>query len=153
MVMGAAPLFGAEDGDDTEIDWSNKNLAGIGIIVGEPTGLSGKLWFSGGMAVDAAVAWSFLPKSSLYLHSNLLYHFRVIDTSLGNFLTPYAGAGVGIKLQDTTNLGLRFPIGISMIFESAPIEIFLEVSPGLGLVPETDLEIGAGLGGRVFFLF
>jgi hypothetical protein len=30
---------------------------GVGIILGEPTGLSGKYWLTEKTAVDAAVAW------------------------------------------------------------------------------------------------
>ncbi|KPK98018.1 MAG: hypothetical protein AMJ90_10080, partial [candidate division Zixibacteria bacterium SM23_73_2] len=47
---------------------------GLGVIVGEPTGICGKLWTSGRTAVDGAVAWSFEGESSVHLHADFLYH-------------------------------------------------------------------------------
>ena len=126
-------------------------IVGAGIIIGEPTGLTAKVWGEGGLAADAAVAWSFLGKSSLYIHANGLYHFRVLDTSGGNFLTPYAGAGVSFRFEEDVNVGVRIPVGVSWLLSVAPIEIFAEIAPGVGLIPETDFELGAGLGARFYF--
>ena len=127
------------------------NIIGAGIILGEPSGLTAKVWLEQGLALDAAVAWSFLGESSLYIHSNALYHFRVLDTSGGNFLTPYVGGGVAFRFQDDLNIGLRIPVGISWLLDAAPVEIFAEIAPGVGIVPETDFELGAGLGARYYF--
>ena len=43
---------------------------GIGIIVGEPTGICGKLWLSGRTAIDGAAAWSFNKNGNLHLHAD-----------------------------------------------------------------------------------
>ena len=32
---------------------------GIGIVIGEPTGISGKMWMNRDIAVSGAAAWSF----------------------------------------------------------------------------------------------
>src|SRR5262245_41316938 len=48
--------------------------AGLGIIVGEPTGVSAKIWVGGNTALDAAAAWSFADEGALHLHGDFLAH-------------------------------------------------------------------------------
>lgn len=135
-------IAGAQESDD---------IIGAGIVLGEPTGITAKVWGEGGLAADAAVAWSFLGDSSLYIHTNALYHFRVIDTATDNFITPYVGGGVSFRFEDDLNMGLRIPVGVSWLLSVLPVEIFAEIAPGVGLIPETDFELGAGLGARFYF--
>lgn len=126
------------------------SIIGAGIVIGEPTGITAKVWDEGGIAADAAVAWSFVGESSLYMHTNLLYHFRVLETGTDYFFTPYFGGGVSFRFEDEFNLGLRLPFGVSWLLDLLPIELFAEVAPGVGLLPETDFEFGAGLGARFY---
>lgn len=139
LVAGFVP---AQETDD---------IIGAGIILGEPTGITAKVWGEGGLAADAAVAWSFLGDSSLYIHTNVLYHFRVLDTGANNFITPYVGGGISFRFEDKLNMGLRIPLGASWLLNAVPVEIFAEIAPGVGLIPETDFELGAGFGARFYF--
>jgi hypothetical protein len=43
---------------------------GLGIIIGEPTGVSGKLWLSGDNALDMAAAWSFKGSGAMLLQAD-----------------------------------------------------------------------------------
>ena len=45
---------------------------GVGVILGEPTGISLKAWTSDKHAVDAAVAWSFSENDSFQFHADYL---------------------------------------------------------------------------------
>lgn len=129
----------------------SENIVGAGLVIGEPTGITAKVWLEEGFAWDAAIAWSFVGDSSLYIHTNGLYHFRVLDTSGGNFLTPYVGGGLSFRFEDDLNMGLRIPFGVSWLLDEVPVEVFAEIAPGVGLIPETDFELGAGLGARFYF--
>ena len=64
----------------SSINAQDKNF-GIGVILGEPTGLSGKYWISPERAFDAALAYSFLEDNkSFAFHANYLYLLEgVID--------------------------------------------------------------------------
>lgn len=42
------------------------------------------------------------------------------------------------------------PLGAGYIFEEAPVELFLEVVPVLELAPDTDLDMDAALGARIY---
>ena len=128
-------------------------IMGGGMVLGEPTGLSAKVWFvETGFGLDAAVAWSFRDESSLYLHANGLFHLALIETEGERYLVPYVGLGLTNRYGDDTSLGLRLPVGLSIFpFTNLPLEFFAELAPGIGLLPETDPEFGAGLGARFYF--
>ena len=103
---------------------------GVGVIFGEPTGLSLKSWMSSKTAVDAAVAWSSLD-DFLYVHADFLVHnFDIIDVSDGQ-------------------LPLYF--GLDYMFGSAPLDIFVEIVPGLTILPGIDFDIDGGIGIRYWF--
>lgn len=130
---------------------------GMGIILGEPTGLSAKAWTSGDNAFDFAAAWSFKNyhknhnDGSLLLQADYVWHFfNAISVSKGK-LPVYVGIGARVVLADDPSFGVRIPVGIDYLFSDAPIDVFLELVPILDLSPETDFGIGGGLGIRYWF--
>ena len=123
---------------------------GIGIILGEPTGISVKNWITSKTAVDAAVAWSVYDPS-LHIHADFLVHnFNLITVSKGQ-LPLYFGLGARIRLADETYFGARIPVGLDYHFSSAPLDIFFEVVPILNFVPSTTFDLNAAIGMRYFF--
>ena len=124
---------------------------GLGFMLGEPTGISFKKWTGSKTAIDGAVAWSFSGQDSLHLHADYLVHsFDLIKVEKGR-LPLYFGLGARLKLGDPTRFGVRFPVGVSYIFEEASIDIFLELVPMFDLAPGTDFKIGWGIGIRYYF--
>lgn len=125
----------------------------VGAIFGEPTGLSLKYWMNDTMALDGGVGWSFRDEDDLHLHSDVLWHnFDVFKVSKGR-LPLYYGVGARVKFRDNRDdlVGIRFPIGISYLFEDAPVSLFLEVAPVLDVAPDTDGDFTAGIGVRFCF--
>lgn len=126
---------------------------GLGIIVGEPTGISGKAWTSSINAIDFALGYSFSPRNSrIHLHVDYLFHsLRPFDSS-EKFLLYY-GPGVRIKSRqnDDSILGIRGVIGLAWIPRNAPVDVFLEVVPILNIIPGTSFNMNAGLGARFYF--
>jgi len=124
---------------------------GLGVIFGEPTGLSAKMWTSQRTAVDAAVAWSFVGTGWLHIHTDFLIHnFDLINVSEGS-LPVYFGLGAYLGLSSDLAFGARIPVGIAYHFEGAPVEIFTELVPGLALLPEIQFYVGGGIGVRYYF--
>ncbi len=124
---------------------------GVGIIVGEPTGVTAKYWLDRTNALDGALAWSFLEDGSLYLHANYIHHhFEVIELSSGE-MPLYYGGGLKMKFASDFILGLHVPLGIAYHFEEAPLDVFLEIRPGLNLIPETRFDMSGGIGVRYYF--
>jgi hypothetical protein len=128
---------------------------GLGVIIGEPTGLSWKIWTGGQTALAGAAAWSFGENDAFHLHVDYLFHnFRLFRVSRGR-LPLYYGVGVRIlfheKQEADTVVGVRFPLGIEYLFTSPSLGIFLEVVPILDLSPATDFDLNAAVGFRIYF--
>ena len=129
---------------------------GVGVILGEPTGLSGKWWLTKTIAIDGAVAWSFADDEGIQLHADALYHqFDLLKVSKGQ-LPIYFGVGARIKFEvddeDNDNrFGIRFPVGIAYIFGETPLDIFFELVPILELAPGTRFAFNGAVGVRYFF--
>lgn len=125
---------------------------GLGIILGEPTGISAKKWLDDKAALDGAVAWSLVTPSSFHLHADYLYHnFNLFNVRKGK-LPLYFGIGFRVRIRTGDNrLGIRIPVGICYLLEQSPLDIFLELGPVLDLTPETKLRLTSSVGIRYFF--
>ena len=124
---------------------------GLGVIFGEPTGISFKYWLQSTTAVDAAAAWSFEGENALHLHANFLYHYPgVLNVSKGTALL-FAGVGGRLKFQNKSKASVRFPLGAEYILENGPFEFFLEFVPLLDLAPSTKFDLNGGIGFRFYF--
>ena len=133
---------------------AGKRDFGLGIILGEPAGICGKLWTDGNSAVDGAVAWSTDNNASLHLHADYLVHSFSSGRVEKGRLPIYYGIGGRIKFSENNNddfIGVRVPVGIEYLFETAPVDIFFEIVPILDLAPETDFDLNAAVGARYFF--
>jgi len=136
---------------------------GIGVILGEPTGISVKKWLSNEHAIDAAAAWSFSENDSFQLHADYLFHdYGILRAGdIGGRLPLYVGVGARLKFQndddkngrndDDALFGIRIPFGISYVIAKAPVDMFAEIVPILDLAPDTELDINAAIGARFYF--
>ncbi len=128
-----------------------------GIILGEPTGASLKYWINDVMAIDGAIGASFNDDgdndTSLYLHSDVLWHnFDLLKLPKGR-LPVYFGVVGLVRFRDDENnqVGLRVPVGLSYLFDDAPVEIFAEIGPALDIAPSVQGEVTGGFGIRFRF--
>ena len=123
---------------------------GIGVIAGEPTGITAKLYLSENDAVDAAASWSFV-NDMIYLRADYIRHFPgTIDKEFRDFVL-YAGVGGLLKLDNDAAFGARIPIGVNYFSDSVPVELFIEIGPALLLLPETKFILTGGIGARYYF--
>jgi len=124
---------------------------GVGVIIGEPTGISFKKWVGQKNAFDGAIAWSFGKEDALHLHADYLFHAPKAIRLDRSTIPVYYGIGARLKFQDENRFGIRFPLGINLYIAEAPIDIFFEIVPILNLAPKTDLDLNAALGIRYYF--
>lgn len=124
---------------------------GLGIILGEPSGVSGKLWTTSENAFDFGAAWSFSGDGDLLLQADYVWHiFRLIPVSEGK-LPFYVGVGGRVVFSNKAKFGVRVPLGLDYLFSNAPVDIFLELVPILNLAPDTDFDFNGGIGVRYWF--
>ena len=130
---------------------------GLGLILGEPTGLSVKYWLDEEHAVDGAIGWSFWDEDGFQVHADYLWHFfeLVQPEGVSGKMPVYFGVGGRLKFQedngrhdddDHTVLGVRAPAGISYLFPGKPFEVFAEVAPILDLTPDVELNFSLAVG-------
>jgi hypothetical protein len=130
----------------------NKGDTGLGIIIGEPTGISFKSWLNEKHAFDLALAWTVESNEALHLHGSYLYHNNNFFNPNRGKMPLYYGIGGRVKTRkDRTTVGVRVPFGFEYLFEGAPLGLFLEVAPILDLTPNTEFDINSGLGIRFYF--
>lgn len=120
----------------------------LGVILGEPTGLSLKAWQSYSTAFDVALAWSFSGQDQIHLHADYLWH-SWLDVQNGS-MALYYGLGARALLSDDSQIGARIPIGLQFIIPNSRLGLFFEVAPTLNLIPDTDMDVSGGLGLRFF---
>jgi Protein of unknown function (DUF3996) len=127
---------------------------GAGIILGEPIGGSLKYWFNDTLAIDGAIGWSSHDNTDLYVHSDVLWHkFDLFPVSRGR-LPLYFGVGGLIRFRDhneDNQVGVRVPVGLSYMFDNAPMDIFVEIAPAIDVSPNVQGEITGGIGIRYWF--
>ncbi len=124
---------------------------GLGMILGEPTGVIAKYWTSNRTAFDLAGSWSFSGENAFHFHGGYLFHsFNIFKVDKGR-LPVYYGIGARLKLEDDTRFGVRIPLGLSYMFENIPLDIFFEISPIMDLVPDTEFHILGSIGIRYYF--
>jgi hypothetical protein len=119
----------------------------LGVIVGEPTGLSAKFWTSGNSAIDFAAAWSS-GGDTIHIHSNYLAHMW-----LNNRSAFYVGLGGRVLLKDSSELAARVPLGLQINLARGRLGLFMELAPMLDIIPETGsgIDINGALGLRFRF--
>ena len=125
---------------------------GLGIIIGEPTGVNAKYYLTRSNALQGSAAWSLEGSNSFTLQGDYLFHrYDWIQVKSGQ-LPVYFGVGGGVTFRHNDNeVGIRFPFGLDYIFEGAPIDVFGQLVPVLELAPSTDFDLDAALGFRYFF--
>ncbi|WP_069132374.1 hypothetical protein [Rhodohalobacter halophilus] len=145
LAFALALLFGAVSTIEAQSRYSNTEL---GVILGEPTGISFKSWQSDNTAIDAALAWSFGESGSVHLHADYLRH-KWLDVETGS-LAFYYGLGARAVFADDSKFGARIPVGLQYLFPDTRLSMFFEVAPTLNLIPDTDFGVNGGIGVRFF---
>jgi hypothetical protein len=140
----AAPV--RADTDDTPRG-TDKGALGVGIVLGEPTGICAKLYIKDDQAIQAVVGSAFIG-GGLQLHADYVFHPYILQTRPSFVLPVYFGPGV--RLIDYMNgrdsssfaLGARLVGGLLFDFKEVPLDAFIEVAGVL----EYEFRTGAGTG-------
>jgi len=128
---------------------------GIGLLVGAPTGVTGKCLLNDGEnAVQAFLGGGF---GGITIGGDYLYYSNAFDhpdfpfyVGPGAFVGPSALGGPKYDRAGTLGLGVRGVFGVSYFFPTKPFEISFELGPVLYLSPVVDMGIGGGLAFRFY---
>lgn len=124
---------------------------GLGLIIGQPTGLTGAYELSENTAIDAALGLAIFDDRDFYVHVEFLYFLPTL-VNAGDFdLRAYLGIGGWLVTHNDAVFGARAPFGLSLDFNSVPLQIFLEASVLIALAPDTGGDVRGALGFRYYF--
>lgn len=142
-LCAAAPAEASEVGEG--------KIFGLGPILGEPFGGTGKVWFGPRMAFQfhAAITWWDINRLAIF--ADVLWHPHVINQNRYFDLLWYFGVGGGAGIRAPWDddryhghprdndddweadpaVWIRVPFGFPFLFHRVPVEAFVEFGPTL----------------------
>jgi hypothetical protein len=158
LALAADPLD-AVDSRARDLLARDPRGLGVGVILGAPTGVTVAYRAEGPTSLDGALAWSF-DRPGLSAHADIRYdvsHQTTPDIPDTHFLLTL-GAGPRVRIGDPPgdgsdadfDAGLRFPVTLGFYHEGFPLEGFLEVAPGLQILPSSTFVLDGAVGLRFY---
>lgn len=155
---------------------ANKTF-GLGIMLGAPTGLSGKYFLGPDTALDFGVGtiYEYRNRRGFHAHVDFLWHpvslvsapafelplyFGVGGRLLrGDYCYNYDNGRCDYYYDDYAALGVRGPLGIAFDFNRVPLDVFLELAFVFDFVVDRDrdradaiyVDINGAFGIRYYF--
>ena len=147
--------------------WANPPLGrsfGLGIMLGEPTGLTAKLWTSNTTAFAFSLGNSYF--GNIRFGVDYLWHLNAFNS---NIVDLYAGLGAAVGIgpnggwwysnkgrvwyrsDDEIGIGVRGLLGLNVIPRNTPLEFFGELGLMLGFLPGTFTNFEGAIGLRYYF--
>lgn len=132
---------------------------GLGLFVGEPTGLDLKLGLSPRSGLDILFGWdTYRDNRDHYGH--LTYLLTPVIGHGESVLVPVR-IGIGVAIYDDgsfdngTNVAARVPVEIGLRFRTVPLEIYGEVALKATFIDpnnnDPDVDLDGGIGLRFYF--
>ena len=137
LLAAASPVWAQKAGD-----------TGVGVVLGAPTGMTGKMWLDGTKAIDIGLGWH----SGLTIYGDYLWHaWDVLPKPPEGKMPVYLGLGAQVRTYNDAEFGIRTVAGIAYWLPRHPVEIFVEIVPVFRLTPGTSVGMDAGVGLRYYF--
>ncbi len=147
-------------GVERECQAQEKGVLGLGVLLGEPTGVAAKYFLTDDTALSGALGFAPIA-NGLAAHVDYLWHPIVLDSRTTVVMPLYVGIGGRILRRRRTNgvaehfrFGGRGVVGVVFDFVEKPIDVFLETAVVAELRTEGTafgLDLNFGVGVRYYF--
>ncbi|MBI5622163.1 MAG: hypothetical protein HY924_00145 [Elusimicrobia bacterium] len=145
VVSGSVCLAAAQD---AVAAGPTRGMLGAGVILGNPAGLTGKLWLDPTRAIDAGVGFS----GDAAFYMDFLWHaWDLFPQPKTGKLGAYASVGPRLETRRDAEFGVRTLAGLVYWLPKHPIELFVEAGPVWRVAPDSGVEADGGLGVRFYF--
>ncbi len=133
-LLVLASLAGAARADGNDNDRQDKGAFGLGLVLGEPTGVAAKLYLADDRAIAVAIGDEFYG-GGFQLTGDYLFHPYILSKH-PEYVVPFY-FGPGIRIVDYRNggnesygaVGARLVGGLLFDFKNnVPIDVFLEAA-------------------------
>ncbi|HEY0191012.1 MAG TPA: hypothetical protein VGC42_07795 [Kofleriaceae bacterium] len=145
---------------DEAVHGTDKGTFGVGIILGEPLGLSAKLYLKDDRAIQAAIGSAFIG-GGIQVHADYVFHPYILQSRDSFVLPLYFGPGLRVidymdgRDNNDLAIGVRGVVGLLFDFRNVPLDAFVEVAGVLeyrfGDDGGAGLALNAGAGIRYYF--
>lgn len=139
---------------------TDKGTFGVGIVVGEPTGICVKLYLKDDQAIQAAVGGAFIG-GGVQVHADYVFHPYILQSRDSFVLATYIGPGLRVidyssgRNNAFIAVGLRAVGGLLFDFRKVPLDAFVEVAGvfeyGFADGEGAGIALNAGAGIRYYF--
>ena len=139
-------------------------LFGLGLMIGVPSGLSGKYYLSSDTALDFGIATHQHGRNrygdAWDIHMDFLWHPVVLASPDAFWLPLYVGVGARVLdhrydgFGNDLHVGVRAPVGLLIDFNNIPLDIFMEFAFIFDILRDHDHRYTDGeffLGIRYYF--
>lgn len=134
---------------------------GVGLFLGEPTGLDLKLDLQRKTALDFVIGWHDFDDDGRDGYAHLTFLVNLANVHGRSVVVPFRlGVGGAVfddndNFGDDINIGVRAPFEVGIRFRGTPLEIYGELAILIVLLDENnnrdDVELDGGIGLRVYF--
>jgi hypothetical protein len=158
FVLGISAAHASAEGTE-------KGSLGVGIVIGEPTGIAAKLYLQDDQAIQAALGFTFV-SGGFQAQADYVFHPWILEEREAFTLPAYIGPGVRVMQHragrdgdDDFRIGARAVAGLLFDFKEIPLDVFVEVAGVLEYrfgsqdekINGVGLALNGGLGGRYYF--
>lgn len=127
---------------------------GFGGQIGEPSGLTLKVHNHGAPSYDFLAAWS-LVDDSFFLNAHAQWNSNINPENVDQDFEWFMGPGAFLVLdeegpEDEAQIGISGRVGLNLVLDDR-FEFYAQVTPRISVVPDTDGDVGGGVGFRYYF--
>jgi hypothetical protein len=130
----------------------------VGIVVGDPLGLSTKFSVGENRSVDVVLAHAFNQDYSLRVHADYLFEnmksFTIQNSDPLNLYYGIGGRAVSLdegRHKNELAIGPRVPVGVQYVLGDHHIDLFAELAVAFNIIPQTNIDLEGGVGMRFMF--
>jgi len=155
IALGSTPRASA-DPDRGE----DKGAFGLGVMIGEPVGLSAKLYLRDDRAIQAGIGSAFYG-GGFQASADYLFHPFILQDRDSFTMPFYVGPGIRVVDYDQGRsgpsylaIGIRGVVGILFDFKKVPLDVFIEIAgiPEYGFDDHGfNIRLNADAGIRYYF--
>jgi hypothetical protein len=128
---------------------------GLGVSVGSPNGLAGKLRLGEGQGLQFSIGGRAGLLGELAISSDFVQELPPVNNPEDGYSLPlYFGGGVSVGANTNSGevrLGPRAVGGVAIYADGVPLDIFIELSPTLIVLPYLSWTVDGQIGARYYF--
>jgi len=129
---------------------------GLGLAVGAPSGLTGKMWLGDWSSLQASFGGDLGRYGDLVATADYVIELRPFSTESDDYSVPlHVGAGFNLSTNPYEGgavlMGPRAVFGLSVLVRELPVDLFIEMAPTFYFYEDLTWSVDGQFGTRYYF--